>query len=73
MIHGQRATWTERLGKLERHPPTHLCPSLVRTPADGMKRWPSARNYLVLLDKAATPGNYGSNGVWGRDGDDDGD
>lgn len=51
MIHGQRATWTEWLGKLA-------------------KRWPSARNCLVLLGKDATPGSYEGNGVWGH-GDND--
>lgn len=49
MIHSQRATWTEWLGKLAT-PPTNTSMPFTGTPADLMKRWPSAREYLVLLD-----------------------
>ena len=69
MIHGQRATWTEWLGKLAT-PPTNTSMPFTGTPADLMKRWPSARDYLVLLDKDAKLDNYESNSVWGHDDDD---
>lgn len=69
MIHGQRATWTEWLGKLAT-PPTNTSMPFTGTPADLMKRWTSAREYLVQLDKDAKPGNYESNSVWDHDDDD---